>query len=232
MSTTDIVTNIVSDFAFVGIIALLYWLIYAAIYRKRLTQALGFFNFDQDAPTRIFVSGFEHQGVKTKRVVNALELESALLLKDELTHPPRSGLLPKLASLLAQLIGQSLSYPEPIIEPAPLERASGPVSHRSVILIGGPVANALSDYYLQTSSPSFKFNPASSRYQAREGAQYTDVPTSDNLAVIEKLVYEDQVVILLHGIGEEQTVRAVRHLKEHWRHLWSMHDRRAFAISV
>ena len=125
MSAIDIVTNVVSDGIFVGAIALIVWLANKLVYRRRLAKALRFFNFDQDAPIRIFVSGFAHPGVKTRRVVNALELESAILLRDATRKLTRKGLLPGFVAFLSRLVGKELTYPEPIIEPAPLEKLDG-----------------------------------------------------------------------------------------------------------
>lgn len=232
MNVSDIITNILSDAIFVGAIALIVWLLNRLLYWRRLDQAIRFFNLDRDDPIRIYVSGFEHPGVRTKRVVNAYELEAAILLKNSVANLYGKGFLSGTIGFLARLIGKTASYPEPTVKPAPLEPVGGPLTHKTVILVGGPVANMLTRYYLGAFEMSYRFNRKTEKYQRKDDAVYRDLASSHTIAVIEKIVNDDQVVILLHGYGEENTNRAVKHLAERWMSLFRKHGTDPFAEIV
>lgn len=231
MSFLDIVTNVVSDFVFVLLISLLLTLMSLLFRYGRLGKARQFFGFHQQAQIKIYVSGFGHPGVKTERVVNALEYEAAVEIKHALQRLPGNGFFRRLTDYLARLIGQDPRFPEPDIEVSPLHEVKDAPYLGSIILIGGPVSNQLSKFYLQ-GSPQFRFDEEKRKYQRRDEDGYQDMESSDNVAIVEKRVIGEQVVILAHGFGEEQTKRAIQHLINHWERLYKQHGKQEFGICV
>jgi hypothetical protein len=77
----DIVINVISDIIFVLLIAFGVWLLNRVFYIGRLGQAQHFFGFHHQTPIKIYVSGFEHPDIRTKRVVNAIEYETAVKIR-------------------------------------------------------------------------------------------------------------------------------------------------------
>ncbi len=230
MAWLDILTNVVSDIIFVFLVTLVLGLAILIFSYGRLGKARRFFGFGRDARISIYVSGFEHPGVKTKRVVNALEYEVAVGLRDALRRVSGQGFLQRLTQYLAGLIGQEVRSPEANIEVSPLE-VTEVLSCDGVILVGGPVGNQLSRFYLQ-GSPQFRFDEGRSVYQQRDADGYRDMSPSDDVAIIEKRLFGGQVVLLIHGFGEEQTQRAAEYLIKYWERLYKLHRTREFAIHV
>jgi hypothetical protein len=231
MSFLDIITNVVSDFIFVLLvtIALLVWGLLSRY--ARIGKAQQFFGFQLQTQIKIYVSGFEHSGVKTRRVVTALEYETVVEMRETLQQLPGRGSIHRIVDYLAGVIGQTIRYPEPDIEVSPLGEVKEPPYTGSTILIGGPVANQLTKFYLQD-SPKFRFNESAGKYQRRDGEGYRDIESSNDVAVIEKKIVGEQVVILVHGFGEEQTRRAVRHLINNWERLYKQHGTQEFGVCV
>ncbi len=228
----DVVTNVISNFVFVFIIGIFLWLANLLFQLGRLGKAYRFFGFRAKIPLRIYVSGFEHLGVKTKRVVNAIEYETAVEMRDTLKRLPGSGFVRKLMDFLAGLIGQDIRLPESDIEVSPLAEVSEVPYPRSMLLIGGPVSNQVSKFYLSQGTTQFRFDQATEKYQEHGKDGYQAIQSSGDVAVLEKRVFGEQVVILAYGFGEEQTRRAVQHLIRNWEGLQKRHGNGEFGIRV
>lgn len=171
MSCLDIITNVVSDFIFVLLVTipLLAWSLLSRY--TRIGKTRQFFGFQQQTQIKIYVSGFEHSGIKTRKVVTALEYETAVEIRETLQQLPGRGTIHRIIDYLAGIIGQTIRYPEPDIEVSPLGEVKEPPYTESTILIGGPVANQLTKFYLQD-SPKFRFNESTGKYQRRDGEGY------------------------------------------------------------
>jgi hypothetical protein len=219
----DIAINIGSDFLFIGLITLLLWLLSP----REVEKAHRFFGFRKQSEIKIYISGFSHPGVRTQKVVTALEYEVAVEKKGTLAQLPGTGFVRRLREYVANLIGQDLRYPEPDIEISPLGKITGSPNQRSIILIGGPVSNQISSHYLE--QPSVRFRYKGDTYQKRTNGGYKDLG-SGNVAILEKMKLEEQVLILAHGSGEEQTARAVRYLVQNWKSLYKQYGEEEFAI--
>ena len=230
LACSDIVTNVASDAIFVVVVLSLVWLLNKVIHRSRLDRARQFFGFSENMPA-IYVSGFEHPGVKTKRVVNALEYDDAVVLSLFLRTLADAGAIGKIADFLAGLIGLASTPSQPGIVVSPLNVVTEPPHGESIIVIGGPVSNQLSKYYM-SGKPRFRFDEKSGKYQESHETGYRDIEPSNGTAVIEKMLVSQQVVILLHGFGEEETGRAVHHLISNWKTLHRQFGTRDFAIRV
>ena len=231
MSWAGIGENVVSDFIYTLLILLFLGLARLLYHRMCLSKGRGFFGFAERMPIKIYVSGFEHPGVKTKRVVNALEYEAAVELKRVLRQLSGGGFIGRVMRFLAGLIGQKAQIPEPEIEVSPLEEVTSAPYLGPVISIGGPVANQVTRFYLRD-APRFRFAKARGKYQERDRGQYRDLVPSSDVAVIEKMTVGDQTVILIHGFGEEQTCRAVQHLIRNWKVLYRRYGHGEFGVRV
>jgi len=227
----DILINILSDFLFVVLVAVLALIAYWGIRAFAFDPASRFFGFTIREAGKIYVSGFEHPGLKTQKAVNALEYDSASSLRDSLRPSHLAGIPLRLVDFLAGLIGQDLPLPDWHIEVAPLDPVHQAPSARSIIVIGGPVANRLAAFFL-SGTPHFRFNERTQRYEERREGEYRPIDPSQNVAVIEKRILGETTVILVHGYGEDQTVRAVEYLKRNWRRLYKEFGKDEFAIRV
>jgi hypothetical protein len=222
---------VVSDLIFVVVVTAL-WLIGSWLFRYgRTGKARRFFGFQHQTQIKIYVSGFEHSGVATRKVVTALEYETAVEMQETLQHLSGRGIVHRIIDYLAGLVGQTMRYPEPDIEVSPLDEVKEPSYTGSMILIGGPVANQLTKFYLR-GSPELRFNESTGKYQKRNGEEYQDIEPSNNVAVVEKRIIEEQVVFLVHGFSEKQTRRAARYLINNWERLYKQHSTQEFGICV
>ena len=164
----NILINLCSSFLFVGFIGILLWL----MYHKELLDAKQFFGFKRQ--TQVYISGHEDKGTKTRKVVTAVEYEAAVELKNTLRDLSGREFIRKIAGL----IGQDPKLPEPEIEPSPLVPVNAPVQFDSIILIGGPLRNQLTNYYAEHHIPLLKFDMAKNKYLERVGGQYQEIGDS------------------------------------------------------
>ena len=170
--------------------------------------------------------------MSTKRVVNALEYEAAVEVKRGIEKLSEYGPISWLIEFLAGLISRKVNFPTPDIEVGPLDEVKEPPYNGSLILIGGPVTNQISKFYLQVGSPQFRFNEKTQLYQERVNNEYTDIVPSGNTAIIEERIIKGQIIFLAHGFGEEQTKRAALYLINHWETLYQAHTDNEFGIRV
>jgi hypothetical protein len=175
---------------------------------------------------------FECPDVNTRRVVNAIEYETAVEIRDALKRLPGTGFMRDIMAFLAGLIGQNIRLPESDIEVSPLADLGQAPYSGSIILIGGPVSNQLTKFYLLQGTPQYNWDPVTQWYQKRTRNGYLPIQPSGDVAVLEKRMFGQQVVILAHGYGELQTRRAARHLINNWQALLKHYGNQEFAIVV
>ncbi len=65
-----------------------------------------------------------------------------------------------------------------------------------------------------------------------DGSDYQPINSSQNLAIIEKIIRGETTAILIHGYDEEHTARAVEYLRLKWHDLYKMYGKGEFAIMV
>lgn len=227
----DILINVLSDFIFFVFVAVLALIAYWGVRVVALDPASRFFGFTIREPGKIYVSGFKHPGLRTGRAVNAFEYEAASSLRDSLRPSYLTSLPFRLVGFLARVIGQDLPLPDWHIEVAPLDPVHQAPGARSIIVIGGPVANQLAAFFL-SDTPHFRFNGETGRYEEWHKDEYRPIDRSQGVAVIEKRILGETTVILTHGYGEEQTSHAVEYLKRNWRTLYKKFGKDEFAIRV
>ena len=232
MSCRDILTNVISDVIFIILIALVLSLVSLTLRCGHLGKANRFFGLHKSVPLKIYISGFEHSGIKTKMVVNAVEYEAAVEIRNLIKHITGGGVLGAIANFLAGLIGQDNHLPESEIAISPLTEVNEPPYRGSMILVGGPTSNRVSQFYLEHGSPIFKFDQTTEKYLKRGTNGYQPIQSSNEVAVLEKLVSGDQTIILVHGYGEDETRHAAQHLVSHWKQLYKELGNERFGIRV
>jgi len=221
----DIAINVFSDFIFVSLLVLLLWVLRG----KELAEAKRFFGFDRQTRIGIRVSGHEDKETRTKGVVTALEYEAAVEIKNALQQLSGRGLIRELRTFIAGLIGQDPKLPGPAIEVSPLIEVKEPPRLDSLILIGGPVRNQLTKFYMQA-NPLLKYDPERGKYQGRVGKQYQDIDEFGNVAILVKMILKEQVVIIAFGTGEQHTKSAVQYLISNWKELNKKYPNRAVGV--
>jgi hypothetical protein len=232
MSAVDsIAINVLSNIIFIVLVALIVGLLYLLSKYGRLGKAREFFDVSGERKIKIYVSGFENERVSTKKVVTALEYESAVEVRRGLEKLGGDGPINQMLVFLAGLIGREMRFLKPDIEVSPLDEVKSMPSRDSAILIGGPVSNQLSRF-CSRDKPLFRFDETKHLYQQRVNGEYTDISPSGNTAIIEKRIIDHQVVFIVHGYGEEQTKRAALYLINHWETLYQSHKKNEFAIPV
>jgi len=223
----DVFVNVFSSFVFIIIVAGLLWLINWVTRSRKFTKAEEFFGFTQQQPVRIVVSGFPHENMASRRVVTAVEYAAATDIRDKLRQLPKNAL----ENALSGLIGRDNSYTEPVIDVSPLEAVATPQFTGPLILIGGPLTNQLLKHYIQDGKARFRYQKDAGYQQLVDG-NYQNLPSQNNLAILEKRVIGDQVVILAHGNGEADTARAARYLVNNWQNLHKLHGKQEFAMQI
>ena len=227
----DILVNVVSDLLFVVLVSVLAMCLYWAPRLLRRDPASRFFGLRLSEPGVIYVSGFPHERVTSRKVANALEYDAAIRLRDALRPSALGSLAPRLVRWLAGVVGQDIPIPEWNIAVAPLEPVDRLPPERALISIGGPVANRLTAYFL-ADQPQFRFDLTSGKYEERAEGRYVPIEPSGGVAIVEKVVVGDTTAILTHGFGEEHTAAAAQYLARNWRAMFRKHGQKPFGFRV
>jgi hypothetical protein len=228
---TDIAANLISDVIFVSIVGILFWLLIFASKKKTSDKAYRLLGLTNQDIVTLYISGFRHEGVASRRVVNAVEYEAATELRNFIKVFRPQGFFIDIASFLGGLIGRTLPSKDVHIEVAPLEEIGTLPSIQTLIVLGGPRSNQLTKY-LMSLNPQFKFNEAEHVYEEKINHKYQPVSDPANTSIIEKLSLDGQIVLLFHGFGESHTRDAVRYLITNWQSLVNDFGDRDFAIRV
>jgi hypothetical protein len=122
----DILINLASDAIFVLLVALLALGLYWIIRLVRLAPTTRFFGLGLTQPGTIYVSGYDHEGVTSRRVVTALEYDAAVRLRDALRPSPLVFAPLRFVEWLAQLVALDIYMPDWEITVAPLESVEEP----------------------------------------------------------------------------------------------------------
>jgi hypothetical protein len=88
----------------------------------------------------------------------------------------------------------------------------------SLVLIGGPLRNQVTRFFAEK-EPLLKFDVAHTVYVERVGEIYQKVETRGIVAILVKMIVEEQTVVFAFGNGEAHTKSAVQYLIENWRKL-------------
>jgi hypothetical protein len=218
----NVVINLVSDFAFVVILPVVFGL----FYRGMITDVRNFFGVERQTPIQIYISAHKDPTTITGGVLTAAEREIA----DELASHLKKQFPAAILDSWARLSGIDLDVPEVVIKGSPLEEVKEWPYAGGLILIGGPTRNTLSEFYLGTGDPWVTFDDEKKFLVRRDGqAQMEEMADSGNLAVLQKLIIDGRVVVIAFGFGEHGTCAAVRHLAGEWQKLAKKHPDKGFA---
>jgi len=218
------VVNLCSDLLLIALLGMLLWL----LYRRELSKAQAFFGFGQQGQVRIYISAHEDQCTASRKVVTAIEYEAAVEVKNTLRDLSGTEFVRKIAGL----IGQDPRLPEPTIEPGPLDAVKEPLGFESIILIGGPLRNRLTEFYAEGWQPLLKYAVDRGKYLELIEGEYREVDARDIVAILVKMVLDAQVVFFAFGDGEEDTRSAARYLARNWLQLHKRFRGESFGICL
>jgi hypothetical protein len=140
---------------------------------------------------------------------------------------------PEFVGSWARLFGVDVDVPEIVIKGSPLENIEKPPGWGSLILVGGPTRNRLTEFYLSNCHPWLTFDDENKKFVERigegEDASTRELDDSHKLAMVQKLTCKGTVVILAFGFGEVETAAAVRHLAYEWKALAAKYRSEPFA---
>ena len=142
----SILLNVASDIIFLAALSALFWMLW---YRRVLARARRFFGTDQQTQVQVYISVHEDKETLTKKVVTAEEYEAAVESKDTLERQLRGSWFGKLAVFVAGLLGLDPRIPELVVSVSPSTELNAWPSPGSLILIGGPVRNQVTKFYLK-----------------------------------------------------------------------------------
>jgi hypothetical protein len=160
----NVAINLISDTFFVIVITTLFLLPYTLM-TKRVRR---FFGIAHQDPIQIYISSHEDKTTSTLRVMTAEEYEVADELRATL-YQQFPNFVPSLAKLFGVDLG-ALDIPDIVIKGSPLEVEQWSYSG-SLILIGGPTRNKLTDYFLQSTNPWLAFDDDKKKFVERENRE-------------------------------------------------------------
>jgi len=214
----NVVINMISDFFFVVVLAVLF----GFLQQQMLAQAREFFGIDRQTPIQVYISTHKDDTTKTGSVMTTEEYEVADKLRSVLKKQ-----FPGLIASWARLFGIDIDVPEIVIKgSSPNVETS---SSDSLILVGGPTRNRLTEFYLNSGDPWVTFSDTEKIFIEKIGEEPTRLQDSEKLAILQKLVINGKVVIIAFGFGEVHTAAAVQHLAYEWRALAKKYRRKPFA---
>lgn len=227
----DIGINVLSDFIFVVLVLCCLGFLDFVLLRGRLGKATRFFGIDSRIQIQIYVPSFRHPNMSSHATLTVVEYVAAVDMRRHLENLAGTGFIYQMRRFLAQQAGMELRVPPADIRPSPMDEVQEAPDGDTLILIGGPVTNQLTRFYLR-GSPQYRWDFRDSQYQERVDGEYKNIEPSGDVAVVEKRIIDGQVVFLAHGFGEKDTARAVQYLIDNWEQLYRSHGEGEFGIRV
>jgi hypothetical protein len=218
----NVVLNVISDIFF-AIILLTLFAIGAWI---PLAKPKAFFGISRRWPLTIVVSTHPDETTVTKAVITKVEYDIADELRDTLTRQ-----LPGFIGFWAELLGVNVQIPGILIKSSPLNTVEEWPNPGSLILIGGPTRNRLTEYYLAKGNPWITFDDNDKKFIVRKNRQqdHEEILTDINIMILEKLIVDGRVGIIVFGHGELQTKAIVQYFMSEWNSLADKHQKDEFA---
>lgn len=187
-----------------------------------------FFGIVRRWPIIIAISTHDDKDTHSRAVHTKMEYDIADELRDILTQQ-----FPGFISFWAELFGINVQTPGILIKGSPLYDVQESPSQGSLILIGGPTRNKLTKYFLKNGNPLVTFDDNSDKrgfYVHRRNSHWDKFSDSVNIAVLEKLIFENKVVIIAFGYDENGTKEAVQYLERNWQALADKYPLTGFAL--
>lgn len=224
---SDICVNVISDFVFVVVVGVM--LMALSIVRRRIrTEASDFFGIDPERPFVIYVSTHSDPNTVSQKVVTVQEYEAAIGIRAALQQLRGTGFIHGVGRLLSGLIGHEQRFPEPTIETSPLGEVTDFSPPGSLILIGGPLRNQLTKFFSDKLEPPIIYR--NHKFLKRVKENYCEIGHNNNVAVVVRTTYEDNVVLMVYGTGEKHTRIAGEYLVGNWRSLNKSHRKKPFGL--
>jgi hypothetical protein len=218
-----IALNIISNFYFpvimIGFVAVL---AYVALSKQKR-----FFGIAQRWPLQMVISTHPDQTTTTRAVFTKAEYDTADELRSTLTQH-----FPGFLASWAEIFGVNVQVPAILIKGSPLKQVEEWPYPGSLILIGGPTRNKLTEFYLNKGKPWVTFDDTQKKfivYSDRKQKSREELANSEKLAILERLVIDDKVVIIAFGYGEEGTRMAAQYLASEWTRLVQKYPDKPFA---
>jgi len=202
--------NIISNFYFpvilIGFVAILAYL--------ALSKQKRFFGISQRWPLQIVISTHPDPTTATRSVLTKAEYDTADELRSALTQH-----FPGFLASWAEIFGVNVQVPAILIKGSPLKQVEEWPYPGSLILIGGPTRNKLTEFYLNKGKPWVSFDDTRKKfivYRNREQESSEECADSGKLATLERLMIDGKVVIIAFGYGEDGTRAAAQYLASEW----------------
>jgi hypothetical protein len=219
----SVALNLISDYLFVLLVAT----IVGALYWIRSSKARSFFGIKKNIPLQIVISAHVDNETTTGRVFTAEEYDAAEELRIALQRQ-----FPGVVAFLAGLFGIDLGPLDVVVKGSPVDKLDNYPFQGGLIVIGGPTRNKVAEFIVDSEKPNVIFDDDKKSFLIRKDGeeQYQKLNSSDEFALIQKLVVDGNVVIIAFGFGEIGTSIAVRELSHNWRNLWSSHKALSFSL--
>lgn len=230
----DILLNLSADliaWLFIVILSIAVWWLW---HGRVLVQARQFFCIDQQTQIQVYVSAHEDKETSTKDVITAEEFMAAIELNNTLEHQFRKrGFIYDAVVWVSGLLSFPLKYPELVVRVSPRTELSAWPTLGSHILIGGPVRNQVTKFYLKTGNPWITFDEAEEKFLICRGERTGErLDPSDNLAILEKMIIGGKAMLAAFGFGERGTRSAVQYLADNWMKLNQRYQDGEFGICL
>ena len=235
-----VLENLCANCLFLPVSLLLTWGLAAALgilvynwYGRPIIWAKRLFGLGRKNRIDVFVSQSQPSEATTRTgVMTSAEMTAVEELKDAL------GLafqIPANVELLVEKIGAKElrpTVPDLKIRQAPTEDLKNPIaSVDSLLLVGGPVRNRVTEYYLDHCEAWLKFDPEEKSFVTLAGNP-DPRPIPNCNAVLQKVGFGSTVVFIVFGTGEEQTAVAVKYLAQNWEELYHEFNGKDFGIAL
>lgn len=233
-----VLENLCANCLFLPVSLLLTWGLAVALgilvynwYGRPIIWARKLFGLGKRNRIDVFVS--QHSELTTKTgVMASAEMTAVRELEDALGDTFQ---IPASVELLVEKIGAKElrpTAPELKVRPAPTKLLKKPVaSVDSLLLVGGPSRNPVTEYYLDHCEPWLKVDRAEKSFVISAGNP-NPRPIPNCNAVLQKVGLGHTVAIIVFGTGEEQTAIAVKYLAQNWKELYHEFNDKDFGIAL
>jgi len=225
----DLFVGVLSNILFVILLVIIFWIIGIIININRLNRAKTFFNSEDDSKVMIYISAFTSPSVVSRRVVNVVEFDIAIRLRDSLKQLSSKHKAFQVLLTIGEMIGRETKNIDSDIRFSETNPIINQLSENSIICIGEPISNQVSKYYMQNAY--FIYSEVSKCYQHLEDGKYNDIK-GGNISIIEKIIHGKQMILLIHGTNEYDTLKSVEYLIENWEKLYKDYSEKEFAVII
>ena len=233
-----VLENLCANCLFLPVSLLLTWGLAVALgilvynwYGRPIIWAKRLFGLGKRSRIDVFVSQHSESTTKTEVMASA-EMTAVGELNDALGDAFQ---IPANVELLVEkLRAKELrpTVPELKIRPAPTEELKKPIAAvDSLLLVGGPLRNRVTEYYLDHCEAWLKFDPEEKSFVTLAGNP-DPRPIPNCNAVLQKVGFGSTVVFIVFGTGEGQTAVAVKYLAQNWKELYHEFNDKDFGIAL